>query len=365
MYIGVPRERRPFEYRVGLPPAGVEILVEHGHSVFVEHEAGLGAGFSNQEYEAVGARLVYSAHEVFGRSNLICKIARPLQEEIAWMQPGTTLLGYLHLASTRQDRIDAMLEKQVTAIAYEQIQLPDGSLPVLRPLSQIGGLMTAQIAARFLQNNFGGKGILLGGIAGVPPAEVVILGAGTAGINAAKSFLGLGAHVTLLDRNMDALQHAADTLPQTVTMIASKRNIERACHFADVVVGAILVPGGRTPVIVSRETLRAMKPRSLVIDLSIDQGGCFETSRPTMHDRPTYVEEGIIHYCVPNIPGVVGRTATHAFINAAMLYILEIAQSVEASIENNPAIAAAVNTHNGKMMNLHRISAAGGDDGLE
>ncbi len=365
MYIGVPKERRPFEYRVGLPPAGIEILVDHGHSVFVEHGAGMGAGFSDQEYEAAGARLVYSSHEVFGRADLICKIARPLQEEIDWMQAGTTLLGYLHLASTRQDRIDAMLQKQITAIAYEQIQLPDGSLPVLRPLSQIGGLMTSQIAARFLQNNFGGKGILLGGIAGVPPAEVVILGAGTAGINAAKSFLGLGAHVTLLDRSMDALQRVADTIPLAVTMIASKRNIDRACHFADVVVGAILVPGGRTPVIVPRETLRAMKPRSLVIDLSIDQGGCFETSRPTMHDRPTFVEEGITHYCVPNIPGVVGRTATHAFINAAMLYILEIARGVETAIENNPAIAASVNTYNGQMMNLQRISSAGGDDGLE
>ncbi len=365
MYIGVPKERRPFEYRVGLPPAGVEILVEHGHSVFVEHEAGLGAGFSDQEYEQAGARLVYSAHEVFGRSDLICKIARPMQEEIGWIQPGATLLGYLHLASTRQDRVDALLEKKITAIAYEQIQLPDGSLPVLRPLSQIGGLMTAQIAARFLQNNFGGKGILLGGIAGVPPAEVVILGAGTAGINAAKSFLGLGAHVTLLDRNMQALQHVADTLPTAVTMIASKRNIDRACHFADVVVGAILVPGGRTPVIVSRETLRSMKPRSLVIDLSIDQGGCFETSRPTMHDRPTYVEEGIIHYCVPNIPGVVGRTSTHAFINAAMLYILEIVSGVEQAITSNPAIAAAVNTHDGRLVNLERMPSPGGEDGME
>lgn len=365
MYIGVPKERRPFECRVGLPPAGVEILVEHGHTVYVEHEAGLGAGFSNQEYEQAGARLVYSAHEVFGRAELVCKIARPLQDEIGWMQPETTLLGYLHLASTRQDRIDALLEKKITAIAYEQIQLPDGSLPVLRPLSQIGGLMTAQIAARFMQNNFGGKGILLGGIAGVPPAEVVILGAGTAGLSAARAFLGAGAHVTLLDRSMEALQRAADTLPLAVTMIASKRNIERACHFADVVVGAILVPGDRTPVIVPREVVRSMKPRSLVIDLSIDQGGCFETSRPTMHDRPTYVEEGIIHYCVPNIPGVVGRTSTHAFINAAMLYILEIASGVEQAIASNPAIAAAVNTHQGQLVNLKRVNIPGGSDGLE
>jgi len=363
MYIGVPKERRPFEYRVGLPPAGVDILVDQGHSVYVEHEAGLGAGFSDQEYEQAGARIAYSPHEVFGRADLVCKIARPLQDEIEWMQPGSSLAGFLHLASTRQDRIDAMLEKKITAIAYEQIQLPDGSLPVLRPLSQIGGLMTAQIAARFLQNNWGGKGILLGGIAGVPPAEVVILGAGTAGMNAAKSFLGLGAHVTLLDRSMEPLQRAADAFPTAVTMIASKRNIDRACQYADVVVGAILVPGGRTPIIVSRETVRAMKPRALVIDLSIDQGGCFETSRPTMHDRPTYLEEGILHYCVPNIPGVVGRTSTHAFINAAMLYILDLAKGVEQAIAS-PALAAAVNTHNGVMHNLGRL-INGGDDGMD
>lgn len=361
MNIGVPKERRPFEYRVGLSPAGVEMLVENGHKVFVEHEAGLGAGFPDAEFEAAGARIVYSSHEAFGRADLVLKIARPLQDELGWMQPGSAVAGFLHLASTRQDRIDLLLKNDLSAIAYEQIQLPDGSLPVLRPLSQIGGLMAGQIAARFLQNSWGGKGILLGGIPGVPPAEVVILGAGTAGSHATQSFLGLGAHVTVLDHNLDSLQRISERFPNIVTLLSSRRNIDRSCGFADVVVGAILVAGERTAVIVPRATVRAMKPRALIIDLSIDQGGCFETSRPTMHDRPTYVEEGILHFCVPNIPGVVGRTSTHAFINAAMSYILEIAnEGVDQAMNRNPAIAAAINTHNGELRNLVRLTSAEG-----
>jgi alanine dehydrogenase len=367
MNIGVPKERRPFEYRVGLSPAGVEMLADHGHTVFVEHEAGLGGGFADREYEQAGARIAYSPHEVFGRADLVLKIARPLQDELAWMETGKAVAGFLHLASTRQDRIDLLLNHKITSIAYEQIQLPDGSLPVLRPLSQIGGLMTAQIAARLLQNNWGGKGILLAGIPGVPPAEVVILGGGAVGMSATQAFLGLGAHVTVLDHGLEPLRRISERFPNVVTLLASRRNIDRCCSFADVAVGAILVPGERTPVIVPRETLRGMKTRSLIIDLSIDQGGCFETSRPTMHDRPTYVEEGIMHYCVPNIPGVVGRTSTHAFISAAMSYILQIAnEGVEQSIASNPAIAAAINTHNGELRNLMRLTSAEGSGyGLE
>jgi len=355
MNIGIPKERRPFEYRVGLSPAGVEMLVQRGHTVFIEHEAGIGAGFSDQEYERAGAHLVYSPHEVFGRADLLLKVTRPMQDEIEWLNSGAALMGLLHLASTRQDRIDALLANKITAIAYEQIRLADGSMPVLRALSQIGGLMTAQIAARLLQNNWGGKGILLGGVAGVPPAEIVIIGGGTSGACAAMAFLGMGAHVTVLDKSMDALQRIHERFPQVVTMMSTRRNIDRACAFADVVVGAVLVPGERSPIVVTRETLKAMKQRSLVIDLSIDQGGCFETSRPTTHDHPTYIEEGIMHYCVPNVPGVVARTATHAFVNAAMPYIIEVADFGAASaIESNPALAVAVNTHAGEMRNLQR-----------
>lgn len=362
MNIGIPKERRPYEYRVGLSPAGVEILTHQGHAIFIEHEAGIGAGFSDQQYEQAGAHIVYSPHEAFGRADLVLKLARPMQEELQWLNPGTTMMGFLHLASARQDRIQSLLQNKITSIAYEQIQLVDGSMPVLRPLSQIGGQLAAQIAARFLQTNFGGKGILIGGIAGVPPAEVVIIGVGTAGSNAAKTFMGLGAHVTVLDKDINALQHICERFPQAVTMIATRRNIERACAYADVVVGAVLVPGERAPIVVTHETLKKMKPRSLLIDLSIDLGGCFETSRPTSHDQPTYVEEDIIHYCVPNVPAMVARTATYAFVNAAMPYIAVIAaQGIDKAMQENPAIEVAVNTHKGQLLHLQQWNSVEGD----
>lgn len=355
MNIGIPKERRPFEYRVGVSPAGVEILVQLGHTVYVEHEAGLGAGFSDQEYERAGATIVYSGHEVYGRANLLLKVTRPMQEEIEWFAPETILMGFLHMASARQDRIEGLIAKKITAIAYEQIQLPNGDLPVLHSLSQIGGQMAPQIAARYMQNNLGGKGILLGGIAGVPPAEVVIIGAGAAGANAARLFLGLGAHVTVLDKSLESLQRVHDRYPEIVTMIATRRNIERACNFADVVLGVVLVPGERSPIVITREMLKTMKPRSLLIDMSIDQGGCFETSRPTTHDHPTYVEEGIIHYCVPNVPAVVARTSTHAFVNAAMPYVMKVAEmGVEKAIKSDPALAMGVNTLKGQIKHLQR-----------
>lgn len=371
MNIGIPRERRPYELRVGLSPAGVEILTQQGHIVYVEHEAGVGAGFDDPEYEKAGARIVYSPEEAFARADLTLKVARPLREELDWLRPDTALAGMLHLASARQDKVDLLLEKKITSIAYEQIENPDGSRPVVRPFSQIGGKLAASVAARFLQNNWGGKGILLGGVPGVPPAEVVILGAGVVGRYAAEAFLGQGAHVTVLDSDVNALQTVYDNFPAVVTMMSTKRNIEKVTAFADVVVGAIHVTGERTPILVTREMVQAMKPRSLLIDVSIDQGGCFETSRPTTHKEPIYIEEGAVHYCVPNMPGVVARTATHAFVNAAMPYILEIAnEGVEGVIRNNPALERAINTHNGRLIHLTRVESAaetagGGDDALE
>ncbi len=362
MNIGIPKERRQFEFRVGLSPAGVEMLNQHGHVIYVEHDAGLSAGFVDAEYQKAGAKIVYSPHEVFGRADLLLKIARPVQSEIEMLNPGATLMGLLHLASTRQDRIEALLKNKITSVAYEEICLPDGNLPVLRSLSQIGGIMTAQISARILQSNFGGKGILLGGVAGVPPAEVVILGAGTAGTCAAKSFMGLGAHVTVLDKNLEPLQHIAERYPHAVTMISTPRNIERVCAYADVVIGAVLIPGERAPIVLTRDHMKRMKPRSLFIDLSIDQGGCAETSRPTSHDQPTFVEEGIIHYCVPNVPSVVARTATHAFVNAAMPFVREVANyGVEQAMTKDPAIEAAVNTHQGELRHVHLWTAEEGD----
>src|SRR5581483_1398577 len=261
MNIGIPKESRPFEFRVGLSPAGVQILTQNGHTVFVQHEAGVGAGFSDADYEKSGARLVYSTEEVFGRADLLLKVARPLKQELNWLRPETILAGFLHLASARQDKIDILLEKKITSVAYEQIEAPDGSLPVLRPFSQIGGAMAAQIAARLLQNNWGGKGILLGGVPGVPPAEIVILGAGVVGTYATQMFLGMGAHVTVIDHNLGALQRLWDRFPNIVTMISTKRNLERSVAYADVVVGAILVSGKPPPILVTREMAGSFRKR--------------------------------------------------------------------------------------------------------
>jgi alanine dehydrogenase len=356
MNIGIPKEIRPYEFRVGLSPAGVEMLVQAGHTVYIEHEAGVGARFPDKEYEHVGAHIVYSAEEIFGRVDLLLKAARPTEDEIDLIRPGSTIAGLLHLSSTRQSKIDLLLENKITAIAYEQIQEEDGSLPVLRPLSQIGGAMSAEVASRFLQSNYGGRGVLLGGIPGVPPAEVVILGGGTLGMYAARSFLGLGAHVTVLDRDVNVLQRINFHMPTVVTMLSTERNIRRVCGYSDVLVGAVLNPGERAPILVTRDIVKSMRPRSVIIDTSIDEGGCVETSRPTSHDQPTYVEEGVVHYCVPNMPGVVARTATHGFVNAAIHYILEIANlGVDKAIEKNQAIKTAVNTYKGDVYHLSRL----------
>jgi alanine dehydrogenase len=353
MNIGIPKERRPFEYRVGLSPAGVEILRQEGHLVLVEHDAGKMAGFTDESYEQAGARIVYSTEEVYGRVDLVLKVSRPTEEEMIFIQPGSALAGLLHLPSARQSRIQLLQDKKITAIAWEQIQEADGSLPVLRPSSQIGGAMAAEVAARLLQSDQGGRGILLGGIPGVPPAEVVILGAGTVGTYAARAFLGLGAHVTVLDKDMNALQRISEYGMKVVTMLSTERNIMRCCEFADALIGAVLVPGVRAPVLVSREIVRKMKARSVIIDLSIDEGGCIETSRPTTHDRPSYIEENVVHYCVPNMPGIVARTATHGFVNVATPYILQIANlGVEKAVAKNPAIEMAINIYQGEIRHL-------------
>jgi len=364
MNIGIPKEIRPFEYRVGLSPAGVEILIQNGHQVYVEHEAGVGAGFSDREYETVGARISYSSDEVFGRADLLLKVARPTKDEVEWLRPGTAIAGFLHLAATRRDKVEVLLERKITSIAYEQIELANGTLPVLRPFSEIGGSMIPTIAARFLQCNRGGKGILLGGVPGVPPAEVVILGSGVVALYAARSFLGLGAHVTVIGIDLVGLQRLHEHLPGIVTMISTKRNIEKVTAYADVVVGAVLITGQRSPILVTREMVQNMKPRSLIIDVSIDQGGCFETSRPTTHELPVYAEEGVTHYCVPNMPSVVARTATHAFVNAAVPYIVEVAnKGVVSATEADPALEMGINTHDGKLVHLTLLEE--GNHGLE
>jgi len=343
LVIGIPKEHRPFEYRVGMTPAGVSILTARGHQCYVESGAGDGSGFPDVDFEKAGARIAYTPDEVFRRADLLLKVQRPTAEEVAWMAEDQMVMSMLMFTSVRESRIRAMQEKRITAIAYELIR--DGNvLPVLYPLSQIGGRMCAQIAAQYLQNDKGGKGILLGGIASVPPADVVILGAGVVGTNAAQAFLGLGARVILMDRNLNKLQAAHDRFAgQVTTMVSHDFNLARVCTFADVLVGAVQIPGERAPMIVTREMVRSMRPGSLIIDLSIDQGGCVETSRPTYHDQPTFIAEGVIHYCVPNIPGVVGRTATHAFLNAAWPYIMHIVdQGLDATLQRYPGLQPAL-----------------------
>jgi len=350
MDIGVPRERREYEYRVGLPPAGVQLLTEAGHRVYVEHHAGLGAGFTDEDYVKAGGTLVYSTEEVYGRAQMVVKVSRPTAEEFDLLSEKQILLGFLHLAVAQRSKVESLLRKHITAIAYETIQADDGSLPVLIPISQIAGRMSAYIAAGLLQNP-AGKGILLGGVPGVSPAEVVILGAGVLGSNAARTFLGLGATVYVLDKDLSRLQRLEEMYRGVITMVSHPFNIDKVVRFADVLLGAILVPGQRTPIIVSREQVRKMRPRSVIMDLAVDQGGCVETTRPTSHGSPTYVEEGIIHYCVPNMTGVVGRTATHALSNATWPFIQEIAnKGLEAALAADPVLARGVNTMNGDII---------------
>jgi alanine dehydrogenase len=357
MNIGIPKEKRTFEFRVGMTPAGVQLLTQLGHTCYIEHEAGLGAGFKDREYEEAGGRIAYSAHEVFGRADLLLKVARPLYEELEWLRPKTIVAGLLHLTSSRKDKIDMIQKKGLTTIAYEHIQLPDGTVPVRKPLSQIGGALAAQISARLLQNNAGGKGILMGGISSVPPAEVVIIGAGVFGTYATRAFVDLGAHVTVLDISMEALHRVYDMNLGVGTMMAYPQAIENAVVNADVVVAAVLVPGERPPIVITREMVRKMKERSVIMDISIDEGGCVETSRLTTHEKPTFIEEGVIHYCVPNIPSVVARTSTFAFINAAFPYILEVAnKGVYTAIKENPAIESGTLILDGEARHLAQMS---------
>jgi alanine dehydrogenase len=352
MNICIPKERRDSEYRVGLTPAGVQLLCHAGHKCFIEHDAGVGSGFSDFSYQSAGGVILYSGEEVYGRADLLIKVARPTFQECEWLREDTIILGFLHLAAGRADKLDHLVNNKITSIGFEIIQDAMGNLPVLIPLSQLGGRMVPQIASTLAQNNYGGKGILLGGIPGVPPAEVVIIGGGTAGRAAARNFIGMGASVYVFDQDLAKLRiidhHFQGKL---VTMVSHQFNLEKVCTFADVIVGAILIPGERTPVIVSREMIKSMRPRSIVIDLSIDQGGCIETSHPTTHSNPTFSEEGILHYCVPNMTGVLGRTATHAMNNASWPFIKLIAEAgLDSALDQNPTLKRGLYTYKGDIV---------------
>jgi alanine dehydrogenase len=353
MNIGIPKERRDLEQRVGLTPYGVDLLTRAGHICYVETEAGLAAGFTDYHYERVGGHIVYSGEEVYGRSDLVLKAVRPTDEELDWFREGQIIAGFLHLAAARHYKVEALLEKRITAIAYETIEDDDGTLPVLRTMSEVAGRMAPQLAATFLQSSYDGRGVLLSGVPGIPPASVAILGAGVLGTNATRTFLGLGARVYVLDRNQETLREIDELFNGcATTMVSYPFNIARVARFAEVLVGSILVPGARAPVIVTRDMVRSMKSGSVILDFSIDQGGCVETSRPTTLRDPVYTEEDVVHFCVPNVPGAVPRTATHAFNNAIWPYIRRIADvGLEEAVEEEPGLASGIVTRQGEIVN--------------
>ncbi len=355
MNIGVPRERQPDEHRVGLTPSAVERLVAAGHHCSIEKHAGLGAGFEDVEYEKAGGRIVYSGEEACRRAELVVKCSKATEEEIGWLNEGSVLMGYLHLAGGRRDRVDALLAKGITAVAYETIQNEDGSLPVQSPMSRLAGMMLPQVAGILLQNDRGGKGILLSGLAGLPPAEIAILGAGTAGTAAADLFLGLGSSVTVLDHDLGRLRALEERLrygPRPVLMVAYESNIRKAVSFADVLIGAVHVPGAKAPIVVTKDMVASMKPRSVIMDIAIDQGGCVETSRPTTHRNPTFLAENVIHYCVPNMASVVARSASQMLNNAALPFVSAVADGgLESALAAHPALRRGVATHRGRVVN--------------
>ncbi len=352
MDISIPKEQRPSEYRVALTPAAVQQLVERGHRVYVERGAGEGSGFLDQHYLDAGATVVYSHEEAFRRGELVVKVARPLEQEIDLLVEGQILMAFMHLASAHPSKVMGLLEHKATVIGYETIQEEDGYLPVLHPISVMAGRMAPHIASRLLQNDAGGKGILLGGVPGVAPAEVVIIGAGTVGSEAAISFAYAGASVYALDINPRALERVERySNRRVVTLSATAYNIRKVLRFADVVVLAVYRPGYRAPTVIRRDMLKLMRPRTILMDYSIDQGGAAETSRPTSHHSPTFVVDDVIHYCVPNITGVVGRTATHAISNAVLPYICAIANDgLDVALEKHPDLARGVNVRDGRIV---------------
>ena len=360
MIIGIPKEIKDNEYRVAQTPGGVAMLVQHGHQVLVQAGAGEGSGFSDEEYRQAGAEIVTDAAEVWKRADMILKVKEPLPQEYDYLRPGLLLFTYLHLAADER-LTHELMKRQVTAIAYETVELDDGRLPLLVPMSEVAGRMAVQIGAHYLEKTQGGRGKLLGGIPGVRPADVVIIGGGTVGINAAKIALGMGAHVVIIEKNPDRLRYLDEVLHGNLTTLASNpRNIEDSVRVADLVIGAVLIPGARAPILVSRDLVAKMKPGSVIIDVAVDQGGCVETIRPTTHSHPTYVVDGVIHYGVTNMPGAVPRTSTYGLSNATLPYALMLADlDFEEAVSQNKALARGVNTYKGHITH-HAVAEAFG-----
>lgn len=351
MIVGVPRETKRDEYRVALLPVGAEELVRAGHEVLVERSAGAGSGLPDDAYAAAGAMLVDGPAEVFGQADLVVKVKEPQPAELGLIRRGQSLFTYFHFAADRS-LTEGFLATGATAVAYETLRDDRGRLPLLIPMSEVAGRMSIQEGAKFLERPQMGRGILLGGVPGVAPANVLVLGAGTVGANAAKVAAGFGASIALLDTSLERLRYLDDVTPANVDCLYSDRHtIRERLSWADLVIGSVLIPGARAPHLVERDDLKLMKPGAVIIDVAIDQGGCVATSRPTTHADPTYVVDDVVHYCVTNMPGAVGRTSTYALCNATLPYVIELAAGgVAAAAAKSAAIRSAVNVFEGRLV---------------
>jgi alanine dehydrogenase len=351
MIVGVPRETKRDEYRVALLPVGAEELVRAGHTVLVERSAGSGSGLPDEAYTAAGATLVDGPAEVFGKADLVVKVKEPQPQELSLIRRGQTLFTYFHFAADRH-LTEGFMATGATAVAYETLRDDRGRLPLLIPMSEVAGRMSIQEGAKFLERPQMGRGILLGGVPGVAPANVLVLGAGTVGANAAKVAAGFGANIALLDTSLERLRYLDDVTPANIDCLYSDRHtIRERLGWADLVIGSVLIPGARAPHLVERDDLKLMKPGSVIIDVAIDQGGCVATSRPTTHADPTYVVDDVVHYCVTNMPGAVGRTSTYALCNATLPYVIDLAdRGVAAAARASAAIRSAVNVYDGRLV---------------
>lgn len=352
MIVGVPREIKRDEYRVAMLPSGVDDLCRAGHTVLIETGAGIGSGIFDDDYASSGAEILKSAAEVVRRSDLIVKVKEPMPQEWPLLRPEQIVFTYFHFAADRELTL-GVLDSRATAVAYETLQGQGRELPLLTPMSEVAGRMSIQQGAKFLERPQEGRGILLGGVPGVEPAHIAILGGGVVGKNAARIAAGFQADVVILDINVDRLRYLEDIMPPNVnTLYSDRHNIREQLRKADLIIGGVLVPGARAPRLVSAEDLKLMKPGAVVIDVCIDQGGCLETSRPTTHSQPTYIVDGIVHYCVTNMPGAVGRTSTYALCNVTFPYVRRIAnEGLHAACQNEPGLASAVNMLNGRITN--------------
>jgi len=350
MLVGVPKETKDNEFRVSVIPATVEELVHRGHQVLVEAGAGAGAELADAAYEAAGAEIVASASEVFERAELIVKVKEPLQAERKRLKRGQVLFTYLHLAADLK-QTEELMASGVTAIAYETVTGPGGTLPLLMPMSEVAGRMAPQVGAHCLEKVTGGRGVLLGGVPGVPPGDVLILGSGVVGTNAAWIAIGMGADVIMAGHNMDQLRQASARFGSRLrTVFSTRQSVETLCRRADLVIGAVLVPGAAAPKLISAETVKAMKPGAAIVDVSIDQGGTAETSRPTTHSQPTYIVDEVVHYCVTNMPGAVARTSTFALSNVTAPFVLSIADKGYArALMDDPHLRDGLNVHDGEV----------------